>query len=150
MTEVHFYHLTRNNVEEVLPALLEKTRERGWKAVVMASSPERVESLNRHLWVSGRDSFLPHGSARDGEAALQPIWLTESDERPNGAQVLFLTDGAVSQQQGDYERVCDIFDGENEEAVAAARQRWQECKEKGFTLSYWQQGDNGWAKQAAA
>jgi DNA polymerase-3 subunit chi len=128
MTEIRFYHLTRKTLEQALPELLEKTLERGWRAVVMAGSPERVEALTHHLWTYRPDSFLPHGSAKDGNAEDQPVWLTVADERPNGAEVLFLVDGAQTAQPGAYARVCEIFDGNDETAVAAARARWKAYK----------------------
>ncbi|HTO82001.1 MAG TPA: DNA polymerase III subunit chi, partial [Methylomirabilota bacterium] len=94
MTEVRFYHLQRTTLEAALPPMLEKTLERGQRAVVVAGSPERVEHLTGHLWTYSERGFLPHGSARDGHADRQPVWLTAEDENPNGAQVLFLADGA--------------------------------------------------------
>lgn len=148
MTEIRFYHLTRTTLEQALPAMLEKTLERGLRAVVMAGSAERVEALTQHLWTYKQGSFLPHGNAKDGNAALQPVWLTAQDERPNEASVLFLTDGAQSECLSDYERVCEIFDGTNDEAVAAARARWKTYKTAGHTLSYWQQGERGWTNAA--
>jgi DNA polymerase-3 subunit chi len=144
MAEIRFYHLTRKALEQVLPELLEKTVERGMKAVVMAGSTERVEALTQHLWTYNANNFLPHGSARDGYPELQPIWLTESDERPNAADILFLTDGAESQRLMEYSRVCEIFDGTDDQALAAARKHWATYKASGHELSYWQQGDRGW------
>ncbi len=150
MTEIRFYHLTRKTLEQALPELLEKTLERGWNAVVMAGSVERVESLTQHLWTYRPDSFLPHGSAKDGSAELQPIWLTDQDDpAPNKARILLLTDGAQTARAGDYERVCEIFDGNDETAVASARARWKDYKTAGHTLSYWQQGERGWTNTAA-
>lgn len=149
-TDIRFYHLTRNALEQVLPELLEKTLERGWRAVVMAASEERVEALAQMLWTYRPDRFLPHGTAKDGHPDKQPVWLTDRDERPNNAQVLFLVDGASCAAPQAYERVCEIFDGNDENAVAGARQRWKRYSEKsaepswGFALSYWQQGPKGW------
>jgi DNA polymerase-3 subunit chi len=144
MTEIRFYHLTRKTLEQVLPELLEKTLERGWRAVVMASSPERVEALTQHLWTHDPNGFIPHGNAKDGYAADQPVWLTASDERPNEAAVLFLTDGSQSARLGEYTRVCEVFDGNDEASLASARRRWAAYKDGGHDLSYWQQGDKGW------
>jgi len=98
VTEIRFYHLQRKTLEDALPQILEKVLERGWRAVVMAASEERVEALNLHLWTYRDHSFLPHGSARDGNAEHQPVWLTIEDENPNGSNVLILTDGAVSKR----------------------------------------------------
>ncbi len=144
MTEIRFYHLTRKTLEQALPELLEKTLERGSKAVVMAGSPERAEALTQMLWTYNPNGFLPHGNAKDGHAELQPVWITPEDERPNNADILFLTDGAVSIRLHEYARVCDIFDGGNEQAVAAARLRFSEAKNADHVLSYWQQTDKGW------
>ena len=94
MTEILFYQLKGQTLEQVLPPLLQKSLERGWRVVVQASSEERVEALDAHLWTWRDDAFLPHGTARDSEAAEQPIVLTASAENPNGAAVRFLVDGA--------------------------------------------------------
>ena len=149
MTEVRFYHLQRKTLEQALPQLLEKTLERGWRAVIMAGSDNRVEALNGLLWNYTRDGFLPHGSKKDGDSDRQPIWLTEADENPNGANVLFLVDGADSIRIGDFDLCCEIFDGCDDLAVAVARDHWKIRKEAGFDLTYWQQTEQGgWQKKS--
>lgn len=150
MTEVLFYHLQGQSLERVLPPLLEKSLERGWRAVVQASSDERIEALDAHLWTYRDDSFLPHGSAREGDGAMQPVLLTANDGNPNGAQVRFLVDGAgMPADAADYQRIVLIFDGEDETAVATARERWSDAKTKGFEATYWQADENGrWVKKA--
>ncbi len=146
--EIRFYHMTRTTLEAALPQMLEKTLERGQRAVVRASSAERVEALTAWLWTYRDRSFLPHGSAKDGHGALQPVWLTDRDERPNGAQVLFLTDGAVSQRLDDYQLCAVLFDGNDAAALSAAREQWRGLKDSGHDLTYWQQDDEGrWEKQ---
>ncbi|WP_448206611.1 DNA polymerase III subunit chi [Azospirillum sp. sgz302134] len=149
MTEVRFYHLQRRTLEQALPKILEKVLERNWRAVVLAGSPERVDALNQHLWTYDPAGFLPHGSARDGFADQQPVWLTADDENPNGATVLVQVDGVTSDSLSTYDLVCDLFDGNDEEAVMAARDRWKACKAAGHALTYWQQNDRGgWDKRA--
>lgn len=151
MTEVRFYHLQRTTLEGALPPMLEKTLDRGQRAVVIAGSDERVEHLTDHLWIYSERGFLPHGSARDGHAAMQPVWLTTADENPNGAQVLFLTDGAVSERVADYELCVELFDGNDTIALEAARQRWKLYKGGGHQLTYWQQSPAGrWEQKASA
>jgi DNA polymerase-3 subunit chi len=148
-SEIRFYHLQRTGLEQALPQLLEKVLERGQRAVVMAGSTERVESLNDHLWTYHDRSFLPHGSARDGNSADQPIWLTTDDERPNGADVIFLTDGATCDHLDDFALVVEMFDGGNDLAVTAARERWSSYKTAGHALTYWQQDDRGrWSQKS--
>ena len=146
--EIGFYHMTRTTLEAALPQMLEKTLERGQRAVVQAGSAERVEALSGWLWTYRDRTFLPHGSAQDGHAALQPVWLTDKDERPNEAQVLFLTDGATSDSPQDFERCAVLFDGNDEAALAAARAQWAGLKDAGHDLTYWQQTDEGrWEKK---
>jgi DNA polymerase-3 subunit chi len=150
MTEILFYHLKGQTPEQVLPALLLKSLERGWRVVVQASSEERVEALDAHLWTCRDDSFLPHGTWRDAEAARQPIVLTLNEDNPNGAVVRFLLEGAT--MPGDpsvYQRVVLLFDGDDPDAVEAARARWSEAKSAGFEVTYWQADDKGaWRRQA--
>jgi DNA polymerase-3 subunit chi len=144
MTKILFYHLQRQPLERVLPALLEKSLERGWRVVVQTASEERVEALDAHLWTFRDDSFLPHGIWREQTAGEQPILLTVNDDNPNGAQVRFLVDGtAVPEDAAAYERLVLIFDGDDPDAVEAARARWGEAKAKGFAVTYWQTDDDG-------
>ena len=150
MTEVLFYHLQRQPLERVLPQLLEKSLERGWRVVVQAASDERIDALDAHLWTYRDDSFLPHGTDREAEAAMQPVLLTAQDHNPNGASVRFLIDGApVPADAASYQRIVLLFDGEDDEAVAAARTRWTEAKAQGFDATYWQADEHGrWEKKA--
>lgn len=147
MTDIAFYHLLRWPLEKALPPLLEKTLQAQKRAVVIAGSPERVESLNTLLWTYHQDSWLPHASSKDGNAEDQPVWLSTDDENPNRATFLFLTDGATSARVAEYERCFELFDGNDETAKQAARQRWKDYEAAGHLLTYWRQTDmGGWEK----
>ncbi|ABS64940.1 DNA polymerase III chi subunit HolC [Parvibaculum lavamentivorans DS-1] len=149
MTEVLFYHLQNAPLEQVLPQLLERSLERGWRAIVRAGGPERLDALNNVLWTYSDDSFLPHGTLDDGPAALEPVFLTVDDENPNNANVLFLVDGAAPGNIGPYERCVLMFDGRDEAALAAAREHWKTLKAEGHDATYWQQSPEGrWEKKA--
>jgi DNA polymerase III subunit chi len=149
MTEVLFYHLERQPLERVLPSLLEKTLERGWKAVVRSGNEERLESLDIALWTYRDDSFLPHGMRKDGNAELQPIYLTTGEETPNGAGIVFLVDGAETEAFSEFNRVVYLFDGRDAEAVSLARRQWKAAKAAQCTVTYWQQSAQGrWEKKA--
>jgi DNA polymerase III subunit chi len=157
VTEVRFYHLQRARLEEVLPVILERCHQRGERVLVLAGSTERVEALSALLWTYRPESFLPHGTARDGETARQPIFLApagslaEDAENPNGAPVLILSDGARHPRIDDFRLVCELFDGHDAAAVAAARAQWRTCREAGHAVVYFQQGDNGkWQETARA
>ncbi len=150
MPELLFYHLERASLESVLPGLLEKTLERGWKAVVRALSRERVEAIDELLWTYREDSFLPHGAGSEF-AAHQPVFITDGPAKPNGAEVLFLVDGASAEadELSSFVRCVTIFDGGDENAVATARAFWKRVKDAGYDATYWKQSESGrWEKQA--
>ena len=149
VTEIYFYHLERRTLEEVLPTLLEMSLKRGWRAAVQAASEERVEALNTLLWTYREESFLPHGTRRDGNPEQQPVFLTSSEENPNNATVRFLVDGAEVAAVTDYARVVYVFDGRDASAVEKAREQWKLVKEAGCEVTYWQQSAEGrWQKKA--
>jgi DNA polymerase-3 subunit chi len=149
MTEIRFYHLQRTKLEEVLPTLLERAYGRGDRVLVAVGSTERAEALAAHLWTYRPDSFLPHGTAKDGEATVQPIYLTAGDENPNQATLLLLCDGASRPDLAQFSLVCELFDGNDEAAVAAARARWRDYKAANHQLIYYQQNDSGrWEEKA--
>jgi DNA polymerase-3 subunit chi len=143
MPEVLFYHLQHKPLEAALPGLLERCLKRGWRAVVRAGSAERVEALDAHLWTYRDEAFLPHGPATGDLVAEQPILLTTETGNDNGAEVLFLVDGAAPVALDGYERVAILFDGNDEAAVEAARMWWKQCRDDGRDATYWQQDDNG-------
>lgn len=148
MAEILFYHLETRPLEAVMPLLLEKTLERGWRAVVEVGSRERAEALDAQLWTYRDDSFLAHGLAGEENDALQPILITTSSDNPNGAAVRFFADGAVPQSGEGYERLVFLFSGHDPDAVAAAREAWAALRE-GNAVTYWQQEANGgWVKKA--
>lgn len=149
MTQIGFYHLLRMPLDQALPKLLEKAVQAGMRVVVRAGSEERVEHLNALLWTYAEDSWLPHGSARDGEAQAQPVWLTATEENPNQATVLVLCDGASPASLEGWDRCLDLFDGNDEQAVLAARERWKAWKADGHQLVYYQQTERGgWEEKA--
>lgn len=155
MPEVWFYHLVRQPLDKVLPALLEKAVARGIRICVQVGAPERVAALDEALWTWSDESFIPHGTAHDGDSEMQAVYLTTGDENPNGAKMRIFADGAraadaaASGAVAQYDRLILMFDGTNEDAVADARAQWKSLKEAGYTLSYWQQGETGgWEKKA--
>ena len=148
MTEVWFYHLERTGLDQALPELLEKTLQRGWKAIVRSPASERIEHLDGWLWSYQDESFLPHAPADDPAAARQPILLTTGFDNPNGADALFLVDGAEPGDLAGYERCVVLFDGADPAQLGVARAQWSQVKGQGLSVSYWKQQARGWEKQA--
>ena len=149
MAEIGFYHLQRMRLEQALPRLLEKIVSLDLRVILLAGSSERLSVLNEQLWTYADRSWLPHGTREDGHNAAQPIYLTLEEENPNNASVLVCIDGVEPGFIAGFDRVVDMFDGRDDDAVSAARARWRRYKEAGMDLTYWQQMDNGgWSQKA--
>ena len=145
MSRVDFYHLQNKRLEDVLPKLLEKVYAINKRAVVRIGNSERVDFLNSLLWTYEEQSFLPHGSKKDGMSEMQPIWLTSENDNPNEAEFLFLADGAEAtvEEVQKYERIFNIFDGNSAESLNKARTFWKELKQQSVDIFYWQQNQAG-------
>jgi DNA polymerase-3 subunit chi len=147
VTRVSFYHLLTSPLEKALPQILEKIVAGQGKAVVLCGSEERRDALNSVLWTYTPDSFLPHGTAKEGFADKQLIYLTAQVENPNKAGFLVLLDGTAHPEMGNFERCLIFFNGHDDEAVAAARANWKTYQAQGFTVEYFKQEEGGrWGK----
>ena len=149
MAEVLFYHLTESTLEDALPGLLERSLQRGWKAVVQTGSEERRGALDAHLWTFRDDSFLAHGSDREAHASDQPVVLTVGEGNLNAAEIRFLVDGASPPDIAPYQRAVFLFDGHDAAQLEGARAHWKTMKAAGHTVTYWQQTpDRRWERKA--
>src|SRR3954470_23443859 len=150
MTEVLFYHLERRPLEAVLPTLIEKSLGRGWRAVVQATSAERLAALCDHLLTLSGESCLAHATDKEPDAADQPVVLTLAQSNPNRAAIRFLVEGApLPAEASGYERLAVVFARNDEEALAAAGGHWKAVKAAGHEATYWQQDPRGrWEKKA--
>ncbi len=151
MARIDFYHLQKQSLEEVLPILLSKAYSTGNRILIKTSSSEHAEQINSFLWTFNDESFIPHGTRKDGFAEQQPIWITADDENANQADFLFLINGAdiTAEQAQSYTRIFNIFDGNSETSLTLARQQWKKFKEKKFEVYYWQQTSRGTWEQKA-
>ncbi len=151
MTTIQFYHLRSTSRERAVPKLMEKALSTGGRVVMIAGSDATLRSMSDALWTNDPNSFLPHGGAREANAAQHPIVLTLADENPNSADILCVLDGVSPESLPQYGKVLDVFDGGDEAAVSAARQRWTRYKEAGHKLQYvQQQPGGGWKVEAEA
>ena len=146
MTETLFYHLERRSLEEILPGLVEKLLQRGWRAAIKTDSAERSDALDTLLWTYDDQSFLAHAQQGDGDAAAQPVLITVEEGNPNSAEIFFYVGGAMP---GDWDslkglaRVVLLFDGKDAEALAQARAAWKEAKTAGHDVTYWKETSAG-------
>jgi DNA polymerase-3 subunit chi len=152
MGAAYFYHLTRRPLEQALPLLLEKALAAGWCVAVRGRDPARLDWLDERLWLGPEDGFLPHGRAGGPHDALQPVLLTTDTEHPNGAACLMAVDGAevAPQEVQALERVCILFDGNDETAKDTARGQWRALTGAGCAAQYWSEESGKWEKKAEA
>jgi DNA polymerase-3 subunit chi len=153
LSEALFYHLERSRLDDVLPGLVERTLERGWRAVIRVESADRASAIDALLWTYNEESFLPHAIAGEGSPARQPVLITVEGGNANHAQVLFLAGGAVvsdwAQSATGFDRIVTLFEGRDPEAVASARDGWKRAKAAGLDVTYWKENAGGkWEKQA--
>jgi DNA polymerase III subunit chi len=149
MAEVLFYHLTESTLEDALPGLLERSLQRGWKAVIQTGTDERRDALDAHLWTFRDDSFVAHGTDREPYASDQPVLLTIGPDNGNDAKIRFVVDGASPPDLADYERGVFLFDGHDALQVESAREHWKTMKAAGHAVTYWQQTpDRRWERKA--
>ena len=147
--DIWFYHLERSSLDQVLTELLEKVLGRGWRALVRVRDPGLLASLDERLWTWKAESFLPHGRWDEDQAAEQPVLLASGGNNANGAQALFIVDGAELGPISDFARCLVLFDGRDDAAVALAREQWKAAKASGADASYWRQKEEGtWSKAA--
>ena len=147
--EIWFYHLERSTLDQVLPELLDRTLQRGWRALIRVGDPGLMEQLDERLWAWREDAFLAHGRSDQPHAERQPILLTSDAANGNGAQTLFIVDRSDMDASEPFERCFIIFDGRDEESLQHARGRWKTLKEAGADLAYWKQTEQGrWEKAA--
>jgi DNA polymerase-3 subunit chi len=146
VTETLFYHLERRDLDEILPGLVEKSLQRGWRCGIKTESSERSDAIDTLLWTYDDQSFLPHAQLGDGEASAQPVLITMEEGNPNSANIVFYVGGA---QPGDWSalndlaRVVLLFDGRDTEALAAARAAWKDTKAAGHDVTYWKETPSG-------
>ena len=148
MTETLFYHLERRALEDVLPGLVEKSLERGWRAVIRTDSAERSDALDSLLWTYDEESFLAHAQSGDGDVARQPILITVEEENPNGARILFCVGGALPSDWGaaplgELARIVLLFDGRDAAMLEQARAAWKAAKSSGHDVTYWKESPSG-------
>jgi len=146
VTETLFYHLERRALEDVLPGLVEKSLERGWRAVIKTESSERSDALDNLLWTYDDSSFLAHAQSGDGDPRRQPVLITVEDENPNGAQILFCVGGAEPSDWTSLSalaRVVMLFDGRDQTFVDRARAAWKKAKDAGHDVTYWKESPSG-------
>ncbi len=148
MTDYWFYHLEASPLKGVLPGLLEKTLQKGWRALVKLPEAELAD-MDAYLWSFQENSFLPHGRDDEPQAEQQPILLSAQAQSAAGFDAVFLIGGTDVPDMGRAARVMVMINGRDSADVTRERARWKQLKDTGVSLAYYQQNTHGkWEKKA--
>jgi DNA polymerase III subunit chi len=136
-------------LDHVLPRIVSKAIERGLPLVIETTTQEQVTKISDMLWAAEDVAFLPHGFEGDGQGELQPVWLTMGQDNPNESKMRIYTFGAIPTDISLLSRAMLMFDGNDPQALEAARAEWKRHKVDGHAVSYWRQDESGkWQNQA--
>lgn len=142
-----FYHLTHTSLQDTLAALLTRSLDAGLQVDVRGRDPERLAWLDEKLWLGADDGFLPHGLAGGPHDALQPVLLTSAPTCREGTACLMSIEAAdvTPAEINAIERTFILFDGNDDDALQAARSQWRALTGAGVVAEYWSQADGPWA-----
>ncbi len=151
MGKAMFYHLTRDPVAVTATTLLTRALQAGWRVALRGTDPERLDALDRALWLGDKAAFLPHGLAGGAHDADQPVLLTTATgAAPNRPDALMTVDGAAADpaELAALQRLWVLFDGADADAMARARAQWKALVAAGVVAEYWAQDGGAWAMKA--
>ena len=150
MGDAYFYHLTQSQLDTTLVALLDRALAQGWRIAIRGRERAQLEWLDERLWLWPQDRFLPHGRAGGAHDARQPILLTEQKEAVNAPHCVMAIDGVEisTDELQNLERLCVLFDGNDEEATQRARDQWQTLTQNGVRAKYWSEASGKWEMKA--
>ncbi|MEI4470173.1 DNA polymerase III subunit chi [Frigidibacter sp. MR17.24] len=150
-----FYHLTRSSLEDTVATILSRALEMGWRVVLRcpADGAALAARLDERLWTrdGGAEGtgFLPHGRAGGPQDAAQPVLICEGPRDAGPAQALMAVGGAevAAAEIAGHERVWILFDGNDPEALARARDQWRDLTGAGAAAQYWSEEGGRWEKK---
>lgn len=142
--QVDFYQLSRDPVDQVLPAIAGRILALGARLLVVADEPKQLDRISTGLWAGPPDSFLAHGWAGEGGEAHQPILLGATCDPLNGARHIALADGFWREEALGFERAFYFFDAET---IDGARASWRTlAKREGVEPRFWRQEGRKWVQ----
>lgn len=153
--EYWFYHLERDGHDLRLHDLLALVVSRHWRCRVHGPDLARMKALDAALWTMRPEGFLPHGLADGVNDTLQPILLTAVDgpaPEDQGVREVFVSlfGADPPSDTGSFQRIILLFEGHDEQALAAARRQFRRAREHGHPTRYFRENEAGkWEEQKA-
>ncbi len=146
--EISFYRLSTLPLLKAAPKLVEKIYYSKQNLVVIVEKEAMLEPLDNILWSYSTKHFIAHATLNDPYPEDQPVYLTTKLENPNKATIIMAL-GSVDLDALEPCKYCYMFDGNDQEQLEFARNKWKQYKALGSNIIYWQQSEDGsWEKQA--
>lgn len=144
MARVDFYQLSRDPVEVALPLIARATLKTGERLLVVSADDSQLRKISESLWSRLPDSFLAHGRADEDHAERQPILLSDTTDRGNGARYLAIADGTWRDSEPSFDRTFFFFD---EVTLQPARECWRMLGTRdGVERRFWKQQGGKWVE----
>lgn len=150
MAQVLFYQLAATPLEALVGTLVGRALGQGWRIEARGASRDRMEALDRALWLEPADGFLPHGLEGGATDARQPLLLTHGPgPAANAPDALLAIDGAevTPAEAAMLQRVWIVFDGADPAALDRARDQWRLLAAT-LPAQYWLNEAGRWVKKA--
>ena len=149
MSEVYFYHLTRQRVDQALRPLLGKCLANGWRVLIRGREEAEIRQLDDALWQGPAEEFLPHGLAGAAHEADQPVLMALEGHKAQHDCLICVGGSAVTADEVlASKRVCIMFQDDNGLDMQTARSQWRSLTEAGIAAKYWSQARGNWELQA--
>ena len=147
LSEVYFYHVTKQTVESALPLLLTKALEAGWSTFIRGNEAMNIKAFDDAIWAAQPESFLPHavlGSQNDDKCN---ILLGTEDHDSSRLDFLVSVNGAPISpvEVAGYKRCALLFAANNPEEMKTAREQWVKFINASIPAKYWSQETGAWS-----
>ncbi len=134
MTKVFFYHGAGDRLVAAAQ-LIKKAFAQRKSLLVYAPSREMATDLDRFLWTTPPEGFVPHVSADSPLASETPIVIAERLDQTSHDERLFNLSDDVPPGFARFTHLIEIV-GDPEQERAAGRRRARFYLDRGYEISY--------------
>jgi DNA polymerase-3 subunit chi len=134
MTRIDFYEITQSayNAENLVCKLCHKAYQSKQNVLLLTADQQQTDRLDRLLWSSEEDSFLPHDQ-HEPEGMLTPVLLNHEADPRGDRQLLINLSEEIPLYFAQFERVIELVTNENK---AIARNHYSYYKDRGYPLQH--------------
>jgi DNA polymerase III subunit chi len=134
MTEINFYTGVANPLTATAK-LVARAYASGKRVRVATPDEATTQTLDRLLWESPEDSFIPHVTFASRHAASTPVIIDHATTHEGAADVLINLSTQPPSFFARFERVFEIV-GHDALLASAGRERWAFYKARGYAMTH--------------